>query len=82
MFRLAVKVSCASFLAFAGVAWHCGLSPVECSVRASQAAGVLGIAVLLGLSIAQRIAAKTVNDDNGGPEPPVDKSRGTDQPTP
>ena len=85
MFRLTVKVSCVSFLAFAGVAWSCGLSPVECSARAAEAAGVLGVATLLGLSVARRVAAKVfdgIDNDSSGPEPPVDESRGTDQPTP
>ena len=85
MFRLAVKVSCVSFLVFAGVAWSRGLSPVECSMRAAEAAGVFGAAVLLGSCVVRRVAAKvfvTSETSVSGAEPPVDESRGTDQPTP
>ena len=77
MIRLAAKVSCVSFLVFAGVAWSCGLSPVECSARAAEAAGILGVAVLMGMCIARRVVAKAVTNTSGA-EPPVDESSGTD----
>ena len=83
MFRLAVKTCCVSFLAFAGFAWSCGLSPVECSARAAEAAGVLGGAVWLGAIVARRVAEtvfmQTTSANAGGSSPPVDQSRGTDQ---
>jgi len=81
MFRLAAKVSCVSFLAFAGLAWSFGLSPEECAVRAAQAAGVFGVAVLLGWCVARRVAAKSLTTSTSGSEPPVDEQRGTDEST-
>jgi len=48
-------------------------------MRAAEAAGVLGTAMLLGLIVARRVAETTVVNASGS-EPPSDESRGTNKP--